>query len=253
MVGTTTVVSQDASLLEQARLGDQDAYARLWMEARPSAVRFAHLWGAESPEDVAEEAGVRVLAAIRAGKGPSQNFTAYVLSAVRNLVHAKKVYHRDESLNDDRPDLMADNDVEASAIGEMERDRIAAVFAAMKPREVMLLQATAIDGLPLRKAAAMVGLGARTAAMVATRARRDFQRRWIESHVTIGEDQVGECRWALQQLGAYLSRSPDQPWAERMRKHLLRCHSCAETLNEVRCVSRMWGQALGNNAAIFDA
>jgi len=245
MVGVPEKPSCD-DLLAEARQGDEDAYSQLWLLARTSALRFAKAWGADSPEDIVEEAGVSVLAALRAGKGPQSNFTAYVLSVVRNLVHSKKVYSHDEPLADDDENfVVAGDDVEASALEDIERVRIQAVFAAMKPRAVALLKATAMDGLSLGEAAELLGMDVRTAAMAVTRARRDFQRRWVESYVTISDDQPHECRQTLEKIGVYLTCPPGNPVAKRVKDHLQHCRACSETVREIDYVAHMWGRALG--------
>ena len=242
----------DSDILALARQGDNDAYAQLWMKARPMALHFAKVWGCESPEDAVGEAGVRVLGALRDGHGPTTNFTAYVVSVVRNVARAKATWRRETLLDDESTMLVvAQDDVEATALAQMERLRIDRVFDAMPPREAALLKATAQDGLSLGAAAAQVGIGVRHASVVVSRARKTFQRLWIQSHLTVEDGLPADCRWELGKTGAYLADTLTKTQTQRFKTHLKDCDACSVAIDEVRHTSRMWGRALGGAAGLL--
>src|SRR6476661_418256 len=76
----------DVQLLARSREGSAEAFGELWRRHLPAAYAVAgRNRGRSAPEDVVAEAAARVLAMIRAGKGPDEHFRAYFLSAVRSV------------------------------------------------------------------------------------------------------------------------------------------------------------------------
>jgi len=236
----------DKELLEQVRQGDDWAYVRLWQRVEGSVMAAARQLGSDSPEDIVSEAQVRVLAAIRAGGGPTDNFRAYMIRTVMNLIHAKPVYRRDDAMPDeDTMPIVAGNDVEETALIGLERIRIATTFAGMPPREAAMLKATVMDGLPLCMAAELAGVSQGAAKMVALRARRNFQRLWYQSHVATRNGADAECTWVLARVGAYLAKSLTKQQQQKVEDHLADCRNCSVVVNEAQEGSHMWGESLG--------
>ena len=74
----------DNQLVDLTRGGNLDAYGVLYSRHTIAAVRLARYYKAGTDaDDVAAEAFMAVLAAIQRGKGPTESFSGYLLTAVR--------------------------------------------------------------------------------------------------------------------------------------------------------------------------
>ena len=74
----------DAELVRATRHGSRRAYAALWKRHYLSALKYARTLTASDADDVVSEAFLKVYAAIKAGRGPEEDFRYYIRSAVRN-------------------------------------------------------------------------------------------------------------------------------------------------------------------------
>ena len=239
----------DAELLAQTRQGNEDAYGELWRRYTPGAVRMAAKMGCPSPEDIVAEIWVRVLKKIRDGVGPTENIEGYLMIAVRNLVRMPRA-NRSEAWDEaDGPLVLANENVEQTMISDADDNRIEQVLARMPEREARLLRATAMDGVPVWAAAKAEGVTSNHASVILKRARRTFQKLWIQSHANVNSGGSTECRWVLEQAGAYLSGSLAKTRRERVEKHLRQCDACAVAVSDVNESSHSWVRGAAGGAA----
>ena len=242
----------EQTLIDAARAGDNDAFATLWEMHREAALRYAVSLGTASPDDVVSEASVRVLTAVRSGAGPTTSFEGYWITAVRNLVH-ERATHRSELSWDADVELsaVASDDVEADALGAIDAGLIEQVFAAMPEREARLLRAVAKNGVPVGVAAKAEGMTSNHASVVLKRARKSFQKIWIQNHTEISPNASAECKWVLEHAGAYTAGTLKAPQLARVKTHLKECDGCAVAIEDARRISHTWGKALGGAAGLL--
>ena len=82
--GASEALSEDA-LLDAVRAGDTGAYAELYHRHHHEALRLARsLPGHHDPDDVAQEAFLKILKSILRGAGPRHGFAPYLMRVVRN-------------------------------------------------------------------------------------------------------------------------------------------------------------------------
>ena len=75
----------DAALLERARAGDSDAFGELYEREVGAARRLARiLVGEQGAEELVSESFARVLTQLQAGRGPTDDFRAYLHVTIRN-------------------------------------------------------------------------------------------------------------------------------------------------------------------------
>lgn len=81
------MVDEEQALLARVRAGDSAAFGELYRRYLPDArAMAARLSGRIDPGDVANEAFMRVLVALRRGGGPVRGFRPYLMMAVRRQV-----------------------------------------------------------------------------------------------------------------------------------------------------------------------
>jgi len=90
--GTDPVVSPATDIFRDALPDDAflegRSYGELYVEHAPAARRLAlSMVPGDVADDIVAEAFARVLAAIRAGRGPDHAFRGYLLTTVRHLAH----------------------------------------------------------------------------------------------------------------------------------------------------------------------
>ena len=75
----------DLALLERARAGDSDAFGELYAREVDAARRLARiLVGEQGAEELVSESFARVLTQLQAGRGPTDDFRAYLHVTIRN-------------------------------------------------------------------------------------------------------------------------------------------------------------------------
>jgi DNA-directed RNA polymerase specialized sigma24 family protein len=74
----------DAELVRATRGGSRRAYAALWKRHSTGALKYARTLTSSDADDVVSEAFLKVYGAIKAGRGPEEDFRYYIRSAVRN-------------------------------------------------------------------------------------------------------------------------------------------------------------------------
>ncbi len=159
-------MDDDDELVQAVRDGDDDAYGRLFVRhgavARRVAVRRGHSGEAD---DVVSEVFARVLAQIRAGRGPSTSFRAYVLTATRHeAVRRAVLARRCEPVADLEPWV---GPVELPDVD----DRLRAAYAGLPRRWQQALWLLEVEGRTPQELAAELGLSANAVSALGYRAR----------------------------------------------------------------------------------
>lgn len=178
----------DAALLRLLRAGDMEAAASLYLRHHQHAVRIARsIANVNVADDLVSEAFVRILAAVRQGRGPDQAFRAYLVTTIRHLfVDSLRAASHEVLVGDDlevrdgeawTPDC-CDSLVES--LGTVE------LLADLPARWQEILWRTVVLGEPLAQAGASMGLNANAAAALSFRARGGLARAYRAR--TLGED-----------------------------------------------------------------
>ena len=168
--------TSDTELVDRVRAGDVEAFGALWSRHVDVARAFARTIASRDAEDLISESYVRVLSAIRSGKGPQSAFRAYLLSTIRH-VHIDNVrrYHSRVVVTDsmdvlDRVEAQTPEDI--AITGALGSAALAAWHSLPDDTRSLLWDLIVHEETPARLAG---GLGA-TPNAVASRASRARQR-----------------------------------------------------------------------------
>ncbi|KQP77970.1 hypothetical protein ASF37_04940 [Aeromicrobium sp. Leaf289] len=217
----------DAELLQRYRDGDDDAAGLLFERHHPAAVRLAGaLAGAPAAEDLASDAFVAVLRAVRNGAGPQFAFRPYLLTSVRNGFYAASRAALRQDLYDD---LEASPDAPTVADGTALREEsslLAQAFATLPERWQAVLWHTTIHDESPEQVARVLGIKPNAVSSLALRAREGLRNAYLTAH--LGQTDDPECREVRELLPAY-DRGRLRPRARaRVEAHLDVCDDCRE-------------------------
>lgn len=173
----------DADLLARARAGDAGAVAALYDAHLAAARRLAGmLVGPDAAEDLVSDGFVRVLAGIRSGRGPGDDFRSYLFATMRNQ-------HRDvlrrghpEDMASDRPWILEDarraGRAVDSVLDEYDVD-LAAAFATLPERWQRVLRLLVLEDRSVAEVAAELQISSTAVTSLAARARRGLRAAYL--------------------------------------------------------------------------
>ena len=181
----------DVSLLARTREGSAEAFGELWRRHLPAAYAVAGRHrGRSAPEDIVAEAAARVLALIRAGKGPDEHFRAYFLSAVRSVaIDQGRRDLRVVPTEADDLEVLADRPTTPSRGSPTDDEGLALVreaFAGLSERDQRVLWHTTVEGAAPRTVAPALGMTANAVSVRAMRARESLRALYLDARAERG-------------------------------------------------------------------
>lgn len=225
----------DKVFLARVRSGDRTAYDHLYRRHHGAAVRAA---AAISGQDLADEhtaeAFARVLELLLAGKGPTEHFRAYLISAIRNIHYnhhrrMKRVLLHDSPAEQLRPDLSGDawEDLFDSATA-------ATAFGSLPPRWRQVLWMHTVENRSVTEIAAELGISPGAVSQLSFRAREALRTAFLAAHLQ--EPTATECRDVVARLPQAV-RTGTRARSPRVDDHLRGCSPCAERAAEISAIS----------------
>ena len=225
------------ALLAAVRSGEVGAYAELYRRHRVEALRLARrLGGAHDPDDIAQEAFLKILKSILRGGGPHEGFARYLMRVVRNeAVDRARRDHEDavEDIELAAPDSFFASD----GVDELFDSRfVRSAYAGLPEEWQRILWLTEVEGQTPRELASQLGRSPNAISQLSRRAREGLRAAWLEAHVDQNSARP-ECRSTVKHLGAYERGRLSESGAEAVEEHLRGCTRCAAALAELRELS----------------
>lgn len=234
----------DNELIKLTRSGNMEAYSALWKRHYPVAVRVARRsTNKVDPEELASEAFMKVLKAIKNGSGPQDNFRAYLLTSVRNVAStvgsAGDSQVQDQLENHSHSEVLKVDDHQEAIVEKMITVR---AFRTLPTRWQEALWFRDIEDLSVNQVAEILGMSPNSVTQLILRAREGMKQAWIQAQLT-ASNSTPECAWLIVRMSKY-SRSKLSS-SEKMRAdaHLIDCNKCPIILEEAQHINS--GLALG--------
>ena len=225
----------DEQLTTRSRAGDNRAFGELFRRHRKAAESTARslLRSRSDADDVVSDAFAGVLAAIRNGYGPRDNFRRYLLACVRNGCRVR------------RPVVLADDaerevDARAPVIFEdperyVEANTVARAFASLRPRWQQTLWLTEVEQLPAGEVAEHLRLAPNATAALTRRAREAFATAYLAEHGRTAANEV--CVRFAPYLAAFVRDQLTDAQRADVQHHLDSCVSCTTAVDDLRDVN----------------
>lgn len=225
----------DLTLIAAAREGNPAAYQELYLRYRDVARRVAtRSVPTNDVDDLVSEGFAAVFSALRAGRGPDQDFRAYLLAVQRRLAArwprpGQKVIPVGEAealdgLNDD-----AEGSAEDKALDIEAHRTIRDVFATLSDKARLVLWLVDVEGLSYAEAGNRLGLSATAVKGALSRARRDLQTGYLSRQIA---RSPGKSHPSAIELARYSMRLLTPAQIDRFDDHLTTCLGCAMRLKE---------------------
>lgn len=230
-------VATDESLIAAIRDGDKAAYAELWQRHHSAAVRVARgMTSSHDPEDLVQESFTRILTTLNNGKGPTENFRAYLYSTMRSvsIAWSGKVA---PTVDISTQEAALISDVDIASLSE-DRRMTAQAFKALPQDWRTVLWYAEVEGMTPAEIAPLMGINPRAVSALAFRAREGLRENWLNAHLSatsIADND--ECKWMEENLGAYTRGNLSAKRTERAQNHLAECNGCSLLLVELNSVS----------------
>jgi RNA polymerase sigma factor (sigma-70 family) len=222
----------DDELVARVRAGDNVAFDELYRRHRLTARRTAR-WMTHSDhaaDDIVADVFASMLSALRNGRGPHGNFTAYLRASVRNRCIAhRKAAIRATPTDDDEFDARAaeGSASDASATSQL----VATAFAALTPRWQRTLWMSEVEGRSAKDIAAELSLPVAAVPALAYRARRAFAEAYLQQHAEHTSD--ASCKALADKLPRYVRGSASRRDTLKVDVHLEHCSHCKRTVAEM--------------------
>lgn len=232
----------DIELVERTRAGDNEAFGELWERHRQAGLRAATaLTSDHDPEDLVQEAFLRILTAIRSNAGPREVFRPYLYTVLRSIsMNWKSPYGTTADL--DVLDYVADpaDSFENQIIDKTITGR---AFASLRTEWRTVLWYSEVEGMTPKDMAPLLGMSASTVAALTYRAREGLRAAWLQSHLNdVRADK--NCQWTVERLGKYNRNTLSQRNRDRVQEHLTTCIKCSILVEEIDHVGRNLGMVL---------
>jgi RNA polymerase sigma factor (sigma-70 family) len=223
----------DTDLVAAVRAGDTAAYGTLYERHSAATRQLAHALTRDPADvdDLVAETFTKVLATLRAGRGPIVAFRAYLHTTLRHVSYHRARRDRRLEFTDDLTRYDEGEPFQDPALARLERTYAARAFRQLPARWRAVLWHTEVEGASPAEIAPMLGMTPNAVAVLAHRAREGLRRLYLQQHVAIADHP--ECRWAGEHLGGHVRDRLATRDAARMRAHLAWCAECRSRLAEV--------------------
>lgn len=224
----------DAELTEAVRRGDLAAYGVLYKRHLGAARRAAGALAATAAEreDLIAEAFVRLLRVLRAGGGPDDEFRAYLLTTMRNVMISWRRRDGPLSVVADVPEVGRSTSPEAVVGSRLHAALAAEAFASLPERWRLVLWRTEIEEESPAAVAASLGMTANGVAALAYRAREGLRQAYLDQHVP--DDARDGCRGMVCELAGWVRGRFTAQKMRRIGAHVAGCPECHEIAEGLR-------------------
>lgn len=173
----------DLELIELARAEDHEAFGKLWRRHYRSSIHLARsLTSRHDPEDLTQEAFMRIFEAVRRNGGPSEAFRAYLYSTQRSIsINWNRYESRVTSLEDVTAAAIPADSFENQLI---EGTLMSLVFGTLKEEWRFVLWLIEIEGMTPRQAAPLLGRSSNATSALAYRARNALRSAWLQANLS---------------------------------------------------------------------
>lgn len=229
----------DEELAGRARTGDPVPFEMLWRRHADAGRRVASRFTAASdPDDIVQEAYLRIFSSLGRGRGPDGPFRPYLYQTIRNI--AITWSRQQTSSIELLADLSDGTDLSESVL---EGTMTATAFRSLPVRWQEILWYTEVEGLEAADIAPLLGIRPGAVSALSYRAREGLRRAWLQAHVS-STALPEECRWSAERMGEANRDALSPTNRERFDRHLEGCSRCTLTLGEVDEASRRLGLVL---------
>jgi RNA polymerase sigma-70 factor (ECF subfamily) len=178
--------SRFAEVLEEARGGDEAAFAAIWQDLHPAVLRYLRVLTRQAAEDVASETWAAVATSLDNFAGGEPDFRAWLFTVARRraIDHFRREARRPTIALD--PDAMgaianaSTDDPGDVAIAAIATEAALSMIGALPPEQAEAVALRTIAGLDVAQVAVIMQKRPGTVRVLAHRGLRELARRLSE-------------------------------------------------------------------------
>ncbi|MFJ9643116.1 RNA polymerase sigma factor [Streptomyces sp. NPDC004244] len=201
----------------------------------------------QDAEDLASEAFIRTLQAVRSGAGPRDHWRPYLLTVVRHTAIEWRAGAGRTVLTPDVepwcPPGQGGDDPQRRMLEHEDRRLVARSFHTLPERWKAVLWHTLVEDDCPHPVPLLLGITPSAVTSLAFRAREGLREAYLRAHVETATTADGRCRRFGSVLGAAVRRRGTPRGGRSLARHLAGCRSC----------SRAYAELLDLNAALCPA
>lgn len=232
----------DELLLSDVREGKLDSFGVLYERyvSMARAIAYKHTSNNTLSEDIVSEAFVRVLQALKSGKGPRTFMGGYLattiahLAAENGLIAQKEVPSEEEHLE-------SMGSLDETVLKLHESDELISAFTGLPERWQTVLWMTEVEDKKPREVAQIMNLSSNAVSALAARARESLREGFLRAHQNA--PKTDECAQYSPHLSSMVRGSLTKKRSEALRLHLSVCSYCTSeylTLAGINKSMRVW-------------
>lgn len=232
----------DELLLSDVREGKLDSFGVLYERyvSMARAIAYKHTSNNTLSEDIVSEAFVRVLQALKNGKGPRTFMGGYLattiahLAAENGLIAQKEVPSEEEHLE-------SMGSLDETVLKLHESDELISAFTGLPERWQTVLWMTEVEDKKPREVAQIMNLSSNAVSALAARARESLREGFLRAHQNA--PKTDECAQYSPHLSSMVRGSLTKKRSEALRLHLSVCSYCTSeylTLAGINKSMRVW-------------
>lgn len=203
---------------------------------RRVASRFTR---ASDPDDLVQEAYLRIYSAVSRGSGPVGPFRPYLYQSIRNIAITWAARPQADSV-ELMDDLSDGTDIAESVL---EGTVTASAFRSLPARWQEVLWYSEVEGLEPADIGPLLGMKAGAVSALAYRAREGLRRAWLQAHVS-SVALPESCRWSAERMGDANRGALGGAARTRFDEHVGGCTRCTILVSEVDEVASRLGLVL---------
>lgn len=237
----------DAELVVAAAAGGQAPFAELYRRHVEKARAAARSVTAnnEDAADAVSEAFANVFRVVRGGRYPDGvAFEGYIVTAARRAAidqvrrSARTVPGELDQHGEASSVLRPSEQVVAVENATL----VARAFEGLATHLRAVLYLTEVQEMPVREAAAVLGVTPNACAQRAVRARARLRQRYLQAHLAPWADRG--CRDTVDQLGAYVGGGLSPRDVRKVEAHLDGCETCRHRVVDLRDIGTVLRRAV---------
>nr|WP_279587626.1 sigma-70 family RNA polymerase sigma factor [Lysinibacter cavernae] len=228
-------------MLASFRAGNADAMDTLFSLYQPYALQHAARYAsAQMPsEDIVSEAFIRVIQAIRNGKGPTVSLWWYLVTAMKSvaITHGPSL-QRTVNVEAETLERLADEQAEEpeKAFGQ---SCVVEAFNRLPTRWQTVVWCRDVEGFSLAETAATLGISSNAVGALHSRARKGFRLEYLG--VLAAEETAEQCVPFVEELASSSTSAQASPL---LSAHLAGCADCRSKRAELSKIQGRFARAL---------
>lgn len=223
----------DADLIRSARTGDSGAVETLYSRHHEAGLRFARRLMADKSDadDVAQDAFLKVTAAIERGNGPEVAFRPYLLRAVRTAAADRWDERAKETPTDNTGDAPVEDASLAALLHQDNPELVMKAFQSLPVRWMTVLWHAEVEREPPRRIAPILGLEPGAVSALLLRARKGLREAYLTAYAQAPAST--DCEPTFPYLAATVLGTSSPRDRRKVKEHTRDCEYCAKVLAEL--------------------